>query len=149
MRVRRWVYNLHPAYRGTGGRITYIADDWTELRIRLPLNWRTRNVLGTIFGGSLYASIDPFYVILLMRQLGPDFVVWDKAATIRFRRPGRGTLTATFVMPPAEVEAIRAEVTASGRAERVYTVELVDAGGEVYVTCEKTLSVRPRRGAEE
>lgn len=49
----RWRFNLSPAYRGTGGRITYIAGDFSEVRVRLPLSWRTRSYVGTIFGGGL------------------------------------------------------------------------------------------------
>jgi len=59
------------------------------VRIRLPLIWRTRNYVGTIFGGSLYGAVDPIYMIMLIKALGPDYIVWDKAATIRFLRPGR------------------------------------------------------------
>ena len=143
-RAVRWRFNLHPAYRGTGAWITFIADDWTEVRIRVPLSWRTRNIVGTIFGGSLYAALDPIYMIQLMRQLGPEFVVWDKAATMRFLRPGRSTLRATFRMPQDEVAAVRAEASETGRAERTYTVELVDGDGAVHASCEKVLSIRPR-----
>ena len=77
-RLERWGFNLFPAYRGTGGRITYIADDHREVRIELPLSWRTRNYVGTIFGGSMYAVVDPVYMIILIKTLGPGYIVWDK-----------------------------------------------------------------------
>lgn len=76
-RLNRWGFNFFPAYRGTGGRVEYIAGDWREIRIRLPLNWRTRNYVGTIFGGSLYGAVDPLYMIMLIRNLGDEYVVWD------------------------------------------------------------------------
>jgi acyl-coenzyme A thioesterase PaaI-like protein len=85
-RLARWRCNWFPAYRATGARITYIAADWREVRIRLPLSRRTRNYVGTIFGGSLYGALDPIYMIMLIKA-GPDYTVWDKAATIRFLRP--------------------------------------------------------------
>ncbi len=107
-RLRRWGFNFFPAYRGTGARITYIAADWREIRIKLPLNWRTRNYVGTIYGGSMYAAVDPIYMIMLIKLLGPGYVVWDKAASIRFRKPGKRTLTARFVVDEAETEAIKA-----------------------------------------
>ena len=112
--------------------------------MRLPLNWRTRNYVGTIFGGSLYGAVDPIYMILLIKALGPRYQVWDKAASIRFLRPGRSTLRATFRVEDGELEVIRAEVAASGRTERVYTVDLVDGAGEVCASCEKRLSIRAR-----
>src|SRR5512136_1645914 len=96
-RLTRWRLNFFPAYRGTGARITYIADDWREVRIKLPLNWRTRNYVGTIFGGSMYGAVDPIYMVMLIRSLGPGCVVWYKGATIQFKRPARSTLHACFM----------------------------------------------------
>ncbi len=143
-RLSRWGFNWFPAYRGTGARIESIAHDWMEVRVRLSLNWRTRNYVGTIFGGSLYGAIDPVYMVMLMKTLGPGYVVWDKSATIQFRRPGRETLRAVFRLDPAELAAIKAEVAAGGRCERRYGVELTDAAGEVCVRCEKVLSIKAR-----
>jgi len=137
-------FNWFPAYRGTGARIDFIAQDWSEVRIRLPLGWRTRNYVGTIFGGSLYGALDPIYMIQLIQRLGPGYVVWDKSATIRFLKPGRETLFATFLVAEAELDAIRAEVAAGGRCERTFEVELCSAAGEPHVRCEKLLHVRRR-----
>src|SRR5258708_14269626 len=114
-RTHRWLFNWFPAYRGTGGRVAYIAGDWSEVRVRVPLSWRTRNYVGTIFGGSMYGAIDPIYMLMLMKILGPEYIVWDKAATIRFRRPGREQLQAVFrvsagslpEIPPAEASQAR------------------------------------------
>src|SRR3712207_5791103 len=75
-RVTRVGWNFAPCYRGTGARITYIARDWKEVRLELPLSWRTVNYFGTIFGGSIYGAVDPVYVIMLVKTLGKDYVVW-------------------------------------------------------------------------
>ena len=141
-RLLRWGFNWFPAYRGTGGRITYIARDWREIRVRLPLSWRTRNYVGTIFGGSMYGAVDPIYMVMLIRTLGPGYVVWDKAASIRFRRPGRTTLHARFVLDPAELDAIRGALAEAPSVDRTYLVDLVDAEGEVHATVEKVIHVR-------
>jgi acyl-coenzyme A thioesterase PaaI-like protein len=138
----RWKLNFFPAYRGTGARVTYIADDFREVRVRLPLSWRTRNLVGTIFGGSLYAAVDPIYMIMLIRLLGPEYVVWDKAATIRFRKPGRTTLRATFAVDEVELDAIRAAAASGAPIDRIYNVELVDAEGTVHASIEKVIYIR-------
>jgi hypothetical protein len=143
-RLNRYAFNWFPAYRGTGAWVTYIASDWSEVRVRVPLSWRTRNYVGTIFGGSLYGAVDPIYMLMLIRLLGPDYVVWDKAASIRFRRPGRGTLYATFRLGPGDLAAIRATVAEAGKAEPQFTVSLTDQSGEVHAICEKLLSIRLR-----
>jgi len=138
----RWGFNLFPAYRGTGARVTYIADDFREVRVRLPLSWRTRNYVGTLFGGSLYGAVDPFYMIMLIRILGPDYTVWDKAATIRFRRPGRTTLFARIVLEEEEIRMIRELAERSPSIDRIYKVDLADADGVVHASVEKTVYVR-------
>ena len=141
-RLLRWRLNWFPAYRGTGARIAYIADDCLEVRVRLPLSWRTRNYVGTIFGGSLYGAVDPIYMVMLIRALGPDFIVWDKAATLRFLRPGRSTLQATFRLDADTVAGIAAEARAAGRMTRDFEIELVDEDGQVCFACTKTIHVR-------
>jgi acyl-coenzyme A thioesterase PaaI-like protein len=138
----RWGFNLFPAYRGTGARVTYIAADWHEVRIRLPLSWRTRNYVGTIFGGSLYGAVDPMYMIMLIHILGSGYTVWDKAATIRFQKPGRSTLTARFLLEAAEIAEIRRLLETAPSVDRVYTVDLVDAAGTVHASVAKTVYVR-------
>lgn len=144
--MRPLVFNLFPAYRGTGGRVTFVSDDFREVRVRVPLNWRTRNYVGTIFGGSMYAAVDPFFMIMLIQNLGPDYVVWDKAASIRFRRPGTGTLQARFAVPQEETDAILRALESAPSVDRVYTVDLVDGAGVSIATVEKTIYVRRREG---
>ena len=144
-RLQRWGFNWFPAYRGTGGRITYIARDWREIRVRLPLGWRTRNYVGTLFGGSMYGAVDPIYMVMLIQNLGPEYVVWDKSASIRFRRPGRTTLHARFLLDDAELDAIRAALAQAPAVDRTYIVELADAGGAVHATVEKVIHVRRKK----
>jgi hypothetical protein len=147
-RLLRWKFNFFPAYRGTGARVSYIAGDFREVRVRLPLSLRTRNYVGTIFGGSMYAAVDPVYMIMLIRNLGSGYVVWDKSATIRFRKPGRTTLFATFRIEEDELDAIRA-ATATGEAvDRFYNVDLVDADGLVHASVEKVIYIRRKPVAE-
>jgi acyl-coenzyme A thioesterase PaaI-like protein len=140
--VARWGFNLFPAYRGSGARITYIAADWREVRIALPLSWRTRNYVGTIYGGSMYASVDPILMIMLIKALGPDYIVWDKAATIRYHQPGTHTLTAQFVIAQAEIDAIREAAAGARSIDRDYDVRLVDSAGKLVASVSKTLYIR-------
>jgi len=143
-RVSRWGFNWFPAYRLTGARIEYISADWREVRVRLPLTWRTRNYVGTIFGGSMYAALDPIHMVMLIKLLGPAYEVWDKAASIRFRRPGRNTVRATFRVEANDLETIRGIVAQDGKAEHRFTVDLLDAAGEAVASCEKILSIRQK-----
>jgi acyl-coenzyme A thioesterase PaaI-like protein len=142
---QRRYFNLYPAYWAMGARITYIAHDYREIRIALPLSLRTRNYVGTIFGGSMYGAVDPIYMVMLVKNLGPEYVVWDKAATIRFRRPGRSTLQATFRISKHELDAIRHDLVHRRSVDRTWQVDLVDEKGKVHAEVEKVLYVGRKR----
>jgi len=147
-KLRCWSFYLFGCYRGTGGRLKYIAEDWSEVRLELPLSWRTRNYVGTIFGGSLYAAVDPIYMLMLIRRLGPEFVVWDKAATIQFKKPGRETLQARFILSDDELRAIRSALEKQRSVDRSYIIDFVDSSGTVYVTVEKIIYIRRRESRD-
>jgi acyl-coenzyme A thioesterase PaaI-like protein len=138
----RRLLNVWPCYWGTGGKVTFIASDWREVNVRLTLGWRTRNYVGTIFGGSLYGAVDPIYMLMLIKILGPEYTVWDKAATVRFKKPGRGVLQARFQITDAELADIRLLTAATKSIDRVYPVEFRDADGQLIATIEKTIYIR-------
>jgi acyl-coenzyme A thioesterase PaaI-like protein len=146
-RVFRWGFRWYPAYRGTGGRVTYIAGDWREVRVTLPLSRRTRNYVGTIFGGSIYGAVDPIYMVMLIHVLGPEYIVWDKAASIRFQKPGRSTLFARFTLDEEEITSIQRELEHARSIDRSYTIQLTDAKGAVHATIEKVIYIRRKAAA--
>jgi len=141
-RLYRWGFNLFPAYCATGARITDISHDFREVLVKLPLTWQTRNYVGTIFGGSMYAAVDPVYMLMLIKNLGPGYIIWDKSACIRFKKPGRTTLFARFTLDEQELEAVRRELVHSRSVDRTYQVELTDKEGVVHAEVEKVIYIR-------
>ena len=144
-KIDRWKFNIFPAYRGTGARIIYISGDYREIRVKIPLSWRTRNYVGTIYGGSMYGGVDPIYMVMLIKTLGSEYVVWDKSAKIRFKRPGKETLYADFLLTEEELGEIKQILETEKSVDRIYTVELKDQNGQVYCLIEKTLYIAKKQ----
>lgn len=137
----RQVLNFWPCIRRSGGRVTHLAPDFSRLTVRLGLNWGTRNVVGTIFGGAMFSSTDPMYMLMLGRILGRDYVVWDKHGTVRFKRPARSTLYAEFHVSPERRDEIVEAVRAAGEGDFTWTIRFKDAAGVVHAEIDKTLYV--------
>ncbi len=135
--------SFYPPYLGAGIRVK-ASRDLRTFDVRMKLRWWNRNYLGTQFGGSLYSLCDPFLVLILATALGGGYVVWDKTATIRFRRPGRGMVKATFHIPQEKIDEIRAAADAGGKVEPAFQVNVLDAQGEVVAEVEKLLYVRKK-----
>ena len=146
---KRWRFklmvNLYGPYLGAGIRVTRIAEDFRTIEVRMRLHPWNRNYVGTHFGGSLFAMADPFFMVMLIELLGPGYVVWDKSGSIRFRRPGRGTVRARFEIPAERVEEIRRAADLGEKVEPIFSVAILDEAGEVVAEVEKLLSVRAAR----
>jgi acyl-coenzyme A thioesterase PaaI-like protein len=141
-RTLRWMFNFWPTFRFAGVRVRAIAPNFTAATVELRLGLLNRNYVGTAFGGTLYAMTDPFYMLMMMRQLGAGYVVWDRAGSVRYLKPGRGLITAEFKLAPEEVERIRGLLTTVEKLDQIYTVDLRDATGELIAQVEKTLYIR-------
>jgi acyl-coenzyme A thioesterase PaaI-like protein len=132
--------NVYPPYLGAGVRVRELGPLGFESSMRLRF-WN-QNYYGTHFGGSLYAMCDPFFVLVLTRNLGSHYIVWDKSATIRFRRPGRGRVTARFEVTKEQIEQLRAEIDAKGKLEVPFQVKVRDEREEVVAEIDKVIHVR-------
>jgi len=141
--LRRFI-NTYPPLLGAGIRVTRIAPDFREVDVEMRLRYWNANYVGTHYGGSLYSMCDPFYMLMLIENLGPEYIVWDKAARIRFRKPGRGKVTAHFEITGEQIEAIRHTLEASEKVEPIFNVQVKDEDAEVVAEVEKTIYIRKK-----
>lgn len=137
----RLLINLFPAYRRTGGRGCFLSSDYQEVHIKIGLNWKTRNYLGSVFGGSLYGAIDPIYVLQLLNILGKDYIVWDKSATIQFIKPVKGEVFGRFMIDDRLINTIKTEVAEKGKHIINLPVTLADKDEIVYFTATKEIYI--------
>ncbi|MCX6037413.1 MAG: YiiD C-terminal domain-containing protein [Chloroflexi bacterium] len=142
-RFRERMINFYPPLLGAGIRSRTINEH--TIRVEMKLTALNRNILGTHFGGSLYAMCDPWFMLILMRALGTDYIVWDKAASIQFLQPGRGTVTATFHIPQERIAEIRLEADGGQKIEPAFAVDVLDAQGKAIARVEKLLYVRKKK----
>ncbi|WP_461073802.1 DUF4442 domain-containing protein [Spirosoma horti] len=145
----RQFMNWYPMYFGTGGKILFWSGDSREVHLRLRRSLWTYNYVGTIFGGSMFAAADPFYMLMLLRILGNNYVVWDKTGTIRFRKPGRQTLYARFDITDDQLATVRQAVAANGQTEQTFSVQWLDAHGVVHAQIERLCYIADRQHYEE
>ncbi len=134
--------NLYPPYLGAGVRVRLAPQGDGAIAVRMRLRFWNRNAVGTHFGGSLYSMCDPWFMLILRHRLGGGYIVWDKWASIRFRRPGRGTVSAVFRIPDEEAEAIRRRADQGETVEPEMSVEVIDEAGQVVAAVDKRLYVR-------
>ena len=140
--VSRFMLNHFPPFKGAGIEIEKYDLDHYHIRVKMPLKRHNQNIVGTHFGGSLYAMVDPFYMLMLMHHLGPRYIVWDKAANITFLSPGRSTVYADIRLDLAEIEHIKSLAENHAPVYRNYTLNIFDNSGIRIAEVQKTLYIR-------
>lgn len=140
--------NLYPPYLGMGVRVRAFRDDFTRFEVVLRSRWYNRNLFGTHFGGSLYAMCDPFFVFIITMNLGRNYVVWDKSASIEFLRPAKGTILGIFEISQGRLEEIRAEVDELGKNTYHFEADLVDEAGKAVARVSKEVYVRSKNAGK-
>ncbi len=140
----RRAMNLWPPFLFSSIHIDHISDDWRHVRTTLRKNALTSNYLGTLYGGSLFSMTDPFWMMMVLHNLGDDWVVWDKAAEIEFVKPGRGRVSTEFVLTDAALAEIRAQVAAEGKALVWFTNDITTPDQTVVARVRKQVYARRR-----
>ena len=144
-RTLRRVLNLWPPFLFTGIRVAHLAEDFGSARVELRMRPWNRNYVGTHFGGSLFAMTDPFWMLMVIHRIGDGYIVWDKAATIDFEKPGRGPVSATFRLDEAVLEELRTAAADGSKVLRWFETPVVDAAGDTVALVRKQLYVRKKR----
>lgn len=146
-RHMRHIMNLWPPFLGAGIRVTRLQPDWRAIDVEMKMRFWNANFVGTHYGGSLYSMTDPFYMLMLIENLGRDYIVWDKSASIRFRKPGKGKMRASFRLSEEQIAAIRQQLQTQEKVEPTFTVQVTDEAGELVAEVQKLLHVRKKAGA--
>lgn len=142
--LKRWLNRWSP-FQGSGIRVRRISPNFREVDVEMVhCRWNT-NRNETHFGGSLFAMTDGIYMMILMENLGPDYTIWDKSASIRFRRPARSAVRAEFRLSKAQIDEVRRAADTQSKVEPTWKIEIKDRDGEVVAVVERTLSVRRRQ----
>jgi len=139
--IFKYGFNLSPMYRRTTARVIEITDDLKYVKIKVPLSYKNKNYVGAIFGGSMFAATDPIYMIQLVQILGDEYVVWDKAATINYKRPAKQHLYCEFSFTDEEIEAIKKQVAETQEMTIEKTTYLTNAEAQVFAEVIKTLYI--------
>ena len=138
--------NIWPPLLFSGIRVTHIAEDFKAVSVELRQKWYNKNVVGVHFGGSIFAMTDPFFMFMLMNNLNKDYTVWDRAGSIDFIKPGKGTIKADFVLTDEMLKDIKSNTIEDGsKYTPTYGVDIVNAQGDIVAHVKKTMHIRKRR----
>lgn len=149
-RFLSWAMNFYPPYIGAGVRVRHISADMRLVQVKMVLRWYNRNYVGTQYGGSLMSMTDPWYMLMIMNNLGRDYFVWDKHAEIDYIAPGKTHVHAHFVINDEILDDIRAKTANGDKYVPEFLVEIKDDHGHLVARVKRRvyIKLKPRARTE-
>ena len=142
------ILNIYPPYLGAGVKVEAIREDWKELRVSMKMRWYNRNAVGTHFGGSLYAMVDPHLMLLLMQLLGKEYIVWDQSAKIEFIKASHKKVSSVIAISEDELEEIKRNTEKGNKTNATFVVDIRDEAQVLVARVEKVIYVRKKSSKE-
>jgi len=136
--------NFYGPFLGAGVKLEKMSEDYRYAKVSMPLTFYNKNYMGTQFGGSLYSMTDPWYMLMLIKNLGKDYIVWDKAASIQFKKPGKGKVFAEFTLSESDIDEIKNTVESTVKMDKTFKVEVKDQTGKLIAEVDKVLYIRKK-----
>ena len=138
--LKRFI-NLWFPFLGAGIKVTSISDDFRNLSVELKDSFLTRNIAGFQYGASMASMADPFYMTMLIHNLGRDYVVLDKGYEIDFKKPGTTKLTTSFNLTNERIEEIKAIANEEDKHIAEFRVEIKDTFGDIVSVIDKKIYI--------
>ena len=134
---------LYPPFVPMRIKVLEITENWRTVRILLPLNARSRNPGGVMFGGYQAALADPIAALACARVF-PGYSVWTRALTVSFDHGGNSDLEMRFALTSEQEEAIRIELERDGRSTPTFEFGYIRKDGVRCTVVRNTVAIRPR-----
>ena len=134
---------LYPPFVPMRIKVVEISEGWRSVRIRLPLNARSRNPGGVMFGGYQAALADPIAALACAR-IFPGYSVWTRAMNVAFDHGGNSDLEMRFSLTPVQEQEIRMELQREGRATPTFEYGFFRTDGVRCTVIRNTVAIRPR-----
>jgi len=144
-RLLKFIMNIYGPFLGAGIKVEHIRPDWSNISVSMDLHWYNRNAVGVHFGGSLYSMVDPHLMLMYIQLLGKDYIVWDKAASISFLRPGKGKVLADCIITEGDIRAAVVATENNQVYEPSHTIEIKDSQGDIVAKVRKDLYIRRKK----
>lgn len=140
--IFKYGFNISPMYRRSTGKINYVSEDLLKAQVKIPITYKNKNYVGSIFGGSLFSATDPVFMIQLMNILGNDYVVWDKEASIKFKRPVKQDAYVDFVFSENEIKQIKEQVKNEQEIDLIKEIKITNKDESVvFAEVSKTIYI--------
>lgn len=142
----KWVLRTYPPFLFQRIWVKNISKDFTEADVKIYKSFLNINSNKTLFGGTIFSSLDPMHSILmdqiLKRKGLKKTVAWLKSAQINYLKPGTTNLNFKIKISEKDIDEAFLTIKHNGKIVKTFTTEIFDNNGNKCVVCQNEIYIR-------
>ncbi len=135
-----WLEDFLP-FQGMQIKVLMLDDEWSQIHILLPLNKKTSNPGGSMFGGCMASLADPIAALACAWHF-KKYSVWTRNLNLDFLQEGRTDLELRFEFDAAQKKEIADELIQHGRSTPLFKYAYYLADGTVCARVQNRVAIR-------
>jgi len=135
--VLKWALRFYPPLLFQRIWVIRFEKGFRGVKVKVNKSLLNNNYNNSIFGGTIFASADPFYPLLfhqILTHKGYKVRVWLKSAEINYIKPGRTDLFFNINITEDDIQEVEHVLNTGGKHVKAYPIEMYSKEGELCVT---------------
>ncbi|MBE8714631.1 DUF4442 domain-containing protein [Sphingobacterium hungaricum] len=154
----KWILRTYPPFFFQRIWVNKIHPDFMGIDVTISKSFLNINANKTIFGGTIFSSLDPLHSILLDQIFQAKglskTVAWLKSSQISFLKPGTNKLKISIRLIPEEIDEALEIIKTRGKVIKTFQTDVYDLKGvlcaqatnEVYIRDLNYIIDRTKKG---
>lgn len=142
----KWGLRLYPPFFFQRIWVKKILDNFLGAEVKINKSLLNINSNKTIFGGTIFSAIDPFYPILLDQYFKHQgilrTVAWLKTAHIDYIKPGRHDLYVSFHLKEEVLLEALQTIKKEGKVVKTFQTQVFDKHGTLCAVAHNEIYIR-------
>ena len=142
----KWLLRIYPPFLFQRIWVQRIYPDFQGVDVKIIKSIFNKNTNNTIFGGTIFSAVDPFYAILIDQRLQAHgfkkTVAWLKSASIEYKKPGLTNLRFSIKITDEDFNECMDTLKNRGRIIKTFSVEIVNDQNEICAIAKNEIYIR-------
>jgi len=141
----KWVLRLYPPLLFQRIWVKSLDPNFCNIVVKINKSTLNKNGNGSIFGGTISAGGDPYFVVLFYQYFshkGYQLNAWQKSFQANFLNPAYSTLYLHFKIEPEEIQFAEKCLNEQGKYVHIHSVDAIDSQGKICARLQSEVYLR-------
>ncbi len=142
----KWLLRFYPPFLFQCIWVKRVHDNFVGIDVKICKSFLNINSNRTVFGGTIFAALDPVHPLLLdqiFKSRGlRNTVAWLKSAQIDYLKPGQTSLYFSVHFSTEQIDEAYSSIRRDGKVVRTFLTEVYDKNGVLCAVSHNEVYIR-------